>query len=68
MGDPAVRVKICGVRCVEDALLDAELGADAIGVLVGQHHPSPDFIGVEQAAAMKRADSPLTTWPPRSRW
>ena len=55
MGDPAVRVKICGVRRVEDALLAAELGADAIGVLVGQHHPSPDFIGVEQAAAVMRA-------------
>jgi len=68
MGDPAVRVKICGVRCVEDALLAAELGADAIGVLVGQHHPSPDFIGVEQAAAVMQAASPLRTWPPRSRW
>jgi phosphoribosylanthranilate isomerase len=68
MGDPAMRVKICGVRRVEDALLAAELGADAIGVLVGQHHPSPDFIGVEQAAAVMRAVSPLRTWPPRSPW
>ena len=33
MGDPAVRVKICGVRRVEDALLAAELGADELGVL-----------------------------------
>ncbi len=52
MGHPAVRVKICGVRRAEDARMAAELGADAIGVLVGQRHPSGDFISAEQATAV----------------
>jgi phosphoribosylanthranilate isomerase len=52
MGHPAVRVKICGVRRAEDAQMAAELGADAIGVLVGQKHPSGDFISAKQAAAV----------------
>ena len=34
-------VKICGIRRQEDALIAAELGADAIGLLVGQRHNSP---------------------------
>ena len=51
-------VKICGIRRQEDALLAAELGADAIGLLVGQRHNSPDFISaillsVSRAARLK---------------
>lgn len=55
MGDRAVRVKICGVRRPEDALLAAELGADAIGVLVGQRHPSGDFIDPDLAKTILQA-------------
>ncbi len=51
-------VKICGVRRQEDALLAAELGADAIGLLVGQKHTSPDFIFTTVAKDIARALPP----------
>lgn len=60
LGQP-VRVKICGIRRLEDALLAARLGADAIGVLVGQRHPSPDFLEPEPAAVILRALPPLVS-------
>lgn len=44
-----VRVKICGVRTCADAAVAVAAGADAIGLLVGQVHESPDFIGPETA-------------------
>ncbi|HWA86197.1 MAG TPA: phosphoribosylanthranilate isomerase [Opitutus sp.] len=50
-----ITVKICGVRRVEDALAAVEAGADEIGLLVGQRHPSGDFIEVEKAAAIVTA-------------
>ena len=48
-------VKICGIRRREDALIAAELGADAIGLLVGQRHNSPDFISATIARDLIRA-------------
>ncbi len=48
-------VKICGIRRHEDALIAAELGADAIGLLVGQRHNSPDFISATVARDIARA-------------
>jgi phosphoribosylanthranilate isomerase len=51
-------VKICGIRRQEDALLAAELGADAIGLLVGQKHSSPDFISATVARDISRALPP----------
>src|SRR3954469_661773 len=47
-----VTVKICGIRRVEDALLAIDAGADEIGLLVGQRHPSGDFITPARAAAI----------------
>src|SRR5438876_3144916 len=51
-------VKICGIRRQEDALIAAELGADAIGLLVGQRHHSPDFISATTARDITRALPP----------
>ena len=51
-------VKICGIRRQEDALLAAELGPDAIGLLVGQKHNSPDFISAALASDIARALPP----------
>jgi phosphoribosylanthranilate isomerase len=51
-------VKICGIRRQEDALLAAELGADAIGLLAGQRHNSPDFISATFARDIARALPP----------
>ena len=48
-------VKICGIRRQEDALIAAQLGADAIGLLVGQKHNSPDFVSVTVARDISRA-------------
>src|SRR5438874_12924675 len=51
-------VKICGIRRHEDALIAAELGADAIGLLVGQGHNSPDFISAAVAREISRTLPP----------
>ena len=60
-GGLPVRVKICGIRRLEDALLGARLGADAIGVLVGQRHPSADFLAPGAAAPILRGLPPLVS-------
>ena len=54
-----VRVKICGVTSADDARLAAACGADAVGVLVGQRHPSADFISTDEAAAIVAALPPF---------
>ena len=51
-------VKICGIRRQQDALIAAKLGADAIGLLVGQRHNSPDFISATVARDIARALPP----------
>ena len=51
-------VKICGIRRQEDALIATELGADAIGLLVGQKHNSPDFVSATVARDISRALPP----------
>lgn len=68
MGEVAVRVKICGIRRPEDGLLAARLGADAIGVLVGQEHASGDFIGAEEAARILRVLPPFVSGVLVSHW
>ena len=39
-----MRIKICGIKRVEDAIMAAYCGADAVGLVVGQKHNSDDFI------------------------
>lgn len=47
-----ITVKICGITNAEDARMAVACGADAIGVLVGQRHPSPDFVSSDDAQAI----------------
>lgn len=56
-----MRVKVCGIRHARDAALAVRLGADAIGLLVGQRHRSEDFLQPEQARAIADACPPLVT-------
>lgn len=49
----SVRVKICGVTCVTDALLAVEYGADLIGL--NFYPPSPRFVTLPIAQAIRAA-------------
>ena len=46
----AVRSKICGITCIEDALAAVDAGADAIGFVF--YPKSPRAVTVEQAQAI----------------
>ncbi len=47
-----MRVKICGIKNEDDIKVAIKSGADAVGFLVGQVHPSPDFIVTSTAARL----------------
>ena len=53
------RIKCCGMTRVEDAMLAAELGADAIGLIFTTR--SRRKVGIEQARAIVRALPPMVT-------
>jgi phosphoribosylanthranilate isomerase len=54
-----VRVKICGITSVEDALLAVEAGADALGFIFVEN--TPRFVTPEQVAPIVRALPPFVT-------
>ena len=54
-----IRVKICGLRRMEDAMLAAELGADALGFVFWPS--SPRFLDPEGARAIVAALPPFVT-------
>lgn len=56
---PPVRVKICGITRVEDALHCARAGADAIGLVF--YAPSPRNVGIDQAQSILAALPPFVT-------
>ena len=43
-----IKVKICGIKNLKDALNAVDAGADAIGLLIGQRHTSNDFIDIKE--------------------
>lgn len=53
------RIKCCGMTRVEDALLAAELGADAVGVVLTSH--SKRRVSLRQARAIVEAMPPFVT-------
>ncbi len=54
-----VRVKICGITRIEDALAAARAGADAIGLVF--YPPSPRCLSYEQARRLREALPPFVS-------
>jgi phosphoribosylanthranilate isomerase len=53
------RIKICGIRRVEDAMFAADAGADAIGL--NFYAPSPRAVTLQQAIAVRAALPPFVS-------
>ncbi|HEX9391592.1 MAG TPA: phosphoribosylanthranilate isomerase [Usitatibacteraceae bacterium] len=53
------RVKICGMRSVDDALAAAAAGADAIGLIF--YEQSPRVVSIDQALAIRSALPPFVS-------
>lgn len=55
----ALRVKICGITCLDDAMAAVEAGADAVGFVL--HAPSPRFVRPDVVREITRALPPMVT-------
>lgn len=53
-----IKIKVCGVRTVEDAMKCVDSGADAVGMLLA---PSPRRITVEEARGIVKSLPPFVT-------
>lgn len=56
-----MRVEICGIKTAEDVKAAIDSGADALGFLVGQVHPSSDFILPSTAGRLAASMPPYNT-------
>ncbi len=56
-----MKVKICGIKDEEGIEAIKDLDIDAVGFLVGQVHPSPDFILASTAGRLARLLPPYIT-------
>ncbi len=56
-----MRVKICGIKNESELEIAVNAGADAIGFLVGQRFPSPDFILPDKATRLAALLPPFVT-------
>ncbi len=56
-----MKVKLCGIRNEKDIEIAINAGADAVGFLVGQVHPSSDFILISTAARLVKLLPPFIT-------
>ncbi len=53
------KLKICGIRSVEELQSISALDIDAFGVLVGQVHSSPDFVSPDVARSITQRAHPF---------
>jgi phosphoribosylanthranilate isomerase len=53
------RVKICGITSVDDGVLVADAGADAIGLVFYQ--PSPRYVSIDSAVQIARSVVPFVS-------
>ena len=59
--EPALRVKLCGIRSRADLALALSAGADAVGFIVGARHRTEDELSPSAAATLVAALPPMVS-------